>query len=178
MICLDRTDSYRMSLIGSSNFDIRSFELNFENFVTFATKGTLADLGPFTSADDGFDGGAYYQRAFDAFAVDGTQYALPESYSTVLLFYNQEIFDAAGLDYPTDGWTWDDERSAAEALAATGDGVWGHFAGVHYWEFYKAAFQNGCSFFGDGGAVTVTGWKLPSLCGTSGDTAHFNAYEV
>ena len=132
-----------------------AFELNFENFVTFASKDALADLGPLTAADSDFDGAAYYQRAFEAFAVDGTQYALPESYSTVLLFYNKGLFDSAGVDYPTDDWTWAEERAAAEALAASSDDVWGHFAGVHYWEFYKTASQNGCSFFGDDGSVNV-----------------------
>ncbi|MEA2026492.1 MAG: sugar ABC transporter substrate-binding protein, partial [Chloroflexota bacterium] len=132
-----------------------AFELNFENFVTFASKDVLADLGPMIEADDSVDTDAYYQKAFDAFALDGAQYGLPESYSTVLLFYNKALFDAAGLDYPTDDWTWADERAAAEAIAATGDDVWGHFAGVHYWEFYKAAAQNGCGFFADDGSVTV-----------------------
>lgn len=132
-----------------------AFELNFESFVTFATKGTLADLGPLTNADQEFDGAAYYQPAFDAFAVDGTQYALPESYSTVMLFFNKDIFDALGLDYPTDDWTWTDERATAETIAASADDVWGFFAGVHYWEFYKAAWQSGCPFFGDDGSVQV-----------------------
>jgi len=132
-----------------------AFELNFENFVTFANKGTLADLGPMIEADSDLDTSAYYQKAFDAFSVDGTQYGLPESYSTVLLFYNQDVFDELGLEYPTDDWTWDDERAAAEAIAASGDDIWGHFAGVHFWEFYKAAAQNGCDFFGADGAVTV-----------------------
>ena len=131
-----------------------AFELNFENFVSFASKGALADLDQLIAADAGFDGGAYYQRAFDAFSVDGVQYGLPASYSTVLLFYNKNLFDKAGLDYPTDDWTWADERTAAEALDAIGDDVWGHFAGVHYWEFYKAAAQNGCNFF-TGDQVTV-----------------------
>jgi multiple sugar transport system substrate-binding protein len=130
-----------------------AFELNFENFVSFATKGTLADLGPLAAADPDFDAGAYYGPAYDAFGLDGVQYGLPESYSTVLLFFNKELFDAAGIDYPTDDWNWADERSAAETIAATGDNVWGFFAGVHYWEFYKAAFQNGCPFFGDDGSV-------------------------
>lgn len=132
-----------------------AFELNFENFVTFASKGTLADLGPMIEADPELDTDAYYQKAFDAFSVDGTQYGLPESYSTVLLFYNQDVFDELGLDYPTDDWTWADERAAAEAIAASGDDIWGHFAGVHFWEFYKAAAQNGCDFFADDGSVTV-----------------------
>lgn len=133
-----------------------AFELNFENFVSFASKGVLADLGPLTAADSDFDGAAYYQRAFDAFAVDGTQYALPESYSTVMLFYNKDLFDQAGIAYPNDNWTWTDERAAAEAINALGDDVWGSFAGVHFWEFYKAAAQSGCSFF-TGDQVTVNG---------------------
>jgi multiple sugar transport system substrate-binding protein len=132
-----------------------AFELNFENFVTFASKGVLADLGPMIETDDGVDTDAYYQKAFDAFALDGAQYGLPASYSTVLLFYNKALFDAAGLDYPTDDWTWADERAAAEAIAATGDDVWGQFAPIQYWEFYKTAAQNGCGFFGDDGSVTV-----------------------
>jgi len=132
-----------------------AFELNFENFVAFANKGTLADLGPMMATDEALDTEAYYQKAFDAFSVDGTQYGLPESYSTVLLFYNKALFDAAGVDYPTDDWTWADERAAAEAIAATGDDVWGHHAGVQFWEFYKTAWQNGCGFFGDDGSVTL-----------------------
>jgi len=132
-----------------------AFELNFENFVTFANKGVLANLGPMMAADEGLDTEAYYQKAFDAFSVDGTQYGLPESYSTVLLFYNKGVFDELGLEYPTDDWTWADERAAAEAIAASGDDIWGHFAGVHYWEFYKAAAQNGCDFFAEDGGVTV-----------------------
>jgi multiple sugar transport system substrate-binding protein len=32
------------------------------------------------------------------------------------LYYNKDHFDAAGLEYPTDEWTWDDLRAAAEAL--------------------------------------------------------------
>lgn len=131
-----------------------AFELNFENFVSFASKGALADLSGLIAGDGELDPAAYYQRALDAFAVDGSQYALPESYSTVLSFYNKDLFDQAGIAYPTDDWTWADERAAAETLAGLGDDVWGHFAGVHFWEFYKTAAQNGCQFFTDG-EVTV-----------------------
>lgn len=127
-----------------------AFELNFENFVAFASKGALADLGSFVQADETFNVSAYYPRAFQAFSLEGTQYALPESYSTVLLFYNKELFERAGLAPPTDDWTWADERAAAERLRALGSDTWGFFAGVHYWEFYKTAAQNGCSFFTDG----------------------------
>lgn len=131
-----------------------AFELNYESFVDFASKGTLADLGAMMANDQALDPSVYYQRALEAFNLGGTQYGLPESYSTVLLFYNKDLFDQAGLDYPTEDWTWAEEKAAAKALAALGDDIWGFFAGIHFWEFYKTAAQNGCSFFTDG-QVTV-----------------------
>ena len=39
------------------------------------------------------------------------------------LQYNKAMFDAAGIAYPDDTWTWDDLRAAAEALTGeTADG--------------------------------------------------------
>lgn len=128
-----------------------AFELNFENFVAFAQNGTLADLGPFMADDAELDTSAYYQPALNAFAIDGTQYGLPESYSTVVLFYNKELFDRAGIDYPTDDWTWDDERAAAEAIAAVVESdEFPVYFPIQFWEFYKTAAQNGCTLFTNG----------------------------
>jgi multiple sugar transport system substrate-binding protein len=131
-----------------------AFEVNYENFVSLASRDALADLGPFIAGDDTFDPGMYYPRAYEAFARDGSQYGLPASYSTVLLYYNKDLFDAAGVDYPTADWTWDDERAAAEQLTDPDNGVWGFFAGIQFWEFYKTAAQNGCDIL-DGDAVTI-----------------------
>lgn len=128
-----------------------AFEVNYENFLSFAAAGTLADVGALSGdADDS----VYYQDAFDAFSFEGSQYALPESYSTVVLFFNKELFAAAGIDEPTDDWTWADESEAAAAIAALDDDTFGFFAGIQFWEFYKTAGQNGCNFF-EGDAVTI-----------------------
>ncbi|MGW6285534.1 ABC transporter substrate-binding protein [Streptomyces sp. NPDC055107] len=53
----------------------------------------------------------------DAGKINGTQYGLPFVASTRLLFYNEKLFDQAGLDAPE---TWDDIRSDAAALKAEG----------------------------------------------------------
>ncbi|MFJ9111637.1 ABC transporter substrate-binding protein [Streptomyces sp. NPDC102283] len=53
----------------------------------------------------------------DAGKINGTQYGLPFVASTRLLFYNEKLFDQAGLDAPE---TWDDIRSDAAALRAKG----------------------------------------------------------
>jgi multiple sugar transport system substrate-binding protein len=130
-------------IVGGAAPDV--FELNYENFVAFAANGTLLDLSGKISTD-----APYYPRALEAFQYDGTQYALPASFSTVLLFYNQDLFDAAGIDYPAADWTWDDAMTAAKAIRALDSDTWGIFSPIQFWEFYKKAAQNGeCKFFND-----------------------------
>jgi len=124
-----------------------AFELNYENFVSYADAGVLMDLE--SAAPDVVDATAYYQGAYDAFSYDGVQYGLPGSFSVVVLFYNRDLFDAAGLDYPDETWTWDDELAAAEALTDSAAGVWGDFQPVQFFEFYKVLAQNGGSFFNE-----------------------------
>jgi len=129
-----------------------AFELNYENFVTYASKGTLLDL---TSAVDADTSARYYPEALKAFQLDGKQFGLPASFSNVVLFYNKDLFDAAGVAYPTSDWTWADEQAAAEKLTDKDKGVWGEYAPISFFEFYKTAAQNGCSFFGADGSVTI-----------------------
>jgi multiple sugar transport system substrate-binding protein len=116
------------------------FELNYENFVTFASRGTLM---PMAELLEGNPAGTFYPAALEAFSYDGVQYGLPITFSTVVLFYNKDLFDAAGVAYPSDEWTWDDVIAAAQALNDPESRVWGIYQPVQFWEFYKAAAQAG-----------------------------------
>lgn len=118
------------------------FELNYESFVSYAANGVLLDLSDYLSGE-----APYYPRALEAFQYDGTQYALPETFSTVLLFYNKDLFDQAGLDYPTPDWTWDDAIAAGEAITNLPGDIWGLYSPIQFWEFYKKAGQSNCQFF-------------------------------
>ena len=60
-----------------------------------------------------------------AFTADGQFYCPPKDFSTLALEYNTEMFDAAGLEYPTADWTWDDLRNAAEKLTTEDKSVYG-----------------------------------------------------
>lgn len=50
--------------------------------------------------------------------ADGDLYAMPYAWVGSLLYYNKTMFDAAGLEYPTDEWTYDDMWAAAEKLTS------------------------------------------------------------
>lgn len=123
-----------------------TFELNYENFVTYARGGALLDLSPFVT-DGSIDPARYFPLALDGFTESGIQYGLPATFSDVVLIYNKALFDAAGLDYPTADWTWVDEQVAADALTDPAAGVFGNYQPVSFHEFYKALAQTGGSFF-------------------------------
>lgn len=65
----------------------------------------------------------HYESLLEAFTYNGTLYCAPKDFSIMALQYNKDMFDAAGLAYPDETWTWDDLRAAAEALTGeTADG--------------------------------------------------------
>ncbi|CAN5284939.1 sugar ABC transporter substrate-binding protein [soil metagenome] len=120
------------------------FDIEYSNYTQYQANGVLA---PIEVANPD----AYKQSLLEAYATDGTQYALPSSFSDVVLYYNKDLFDAAGLDYPTSDWTWADEKKAAEALTDQAAGVWGDHQPVSFYEYYKALAQNGGKFLNDDG---------------------------
>jgi|LGOV01.1.fsa_nt_gb multiple sugar transport system substrate-binding protein len=126
-----------------------TFELNYENFVTYASKGTLYNMEAMILADKEFDSNVFNETALNAFKYEGSQYGLVESFSNVVMFYNKDLFDEAGVGYPQDSWTWEDELEAAQKLTNADTGVWGTFAPIQFWEFYKTIEQNGGKIFND-----------------------------
>lgn len=125
------------------------FELNYENFVTYADKGLLLDLSPIMKADSSLDPAIYYPRAMQAFNYNSMQLGLPATFSTVVLYYNKDMFDKAGVAYPTKDWTWKEAVEAGKKLENRQEGIYGLYSGIQFWEFYKKAAQNNCKFFSD-----------------------------
>lgn len=120
------------------------FDIEYATYPTYQSAGAFAAL-------EGVDTSVYRGDVAAAYQTDGVSYALPTSFSTVVLYFNKDLFDAAGLDYPTSDWTWADEKAAAEALTDAGAGVWGDYQPISYYEFYKALVQAGGQFLSDDG---------------------------
>lgn len=126
-----------------------TFELNYENFVTYASKNALYDMDTLMKSDAEFDPSVFNETALNAFRLNGKQYGLVESFSNVVMFYNKDLFDAAGVAYPDPSWTWEDELAAAQKLTNKDAGVWGSYSPIQFWEFYKTIEQNGGKIFND-----------------------------
>lgn len=119
------------------------FDLNYENFVTFASRGTLLGLDNFLRQDAALRSNTFYPAALNAFQYNNVQFGLPITFSTVVLFYNKDLFDKAGVAYPTAAWTWKNVLDAANKLTNPAQRIWGVYQPVQFWEFYKVAAQAG-----------------------------------
>lgn len=72
-------------------------------------------------AGTGTEKADFIPALIDAFTFDGQVYGIPKDFNSLGLFYNKDLFAAAGLDEPTDDWTWEDLKAAAAALTDTSD---------------------------------------------------------
>ncbi len=77
----------------------------------------LLKLDDYIEADDAIDMNNYYQDIVQLYTrSDGAHFAIPKDYDTIALWYNKEMFDAEGLEYPDNNWTWEDLYEAAAKL--------------------------------------------------------------
>jgi multiple sugar transport system substrate-binding protein len=89
-----------------------------EFFPAWANAGYMLDLRPYVEAD--LDQGtiddwskAQYRALF---TQDGKQFALPKYHGGLALYFNKDLFDSAGVEYPTYDWTHDDYLAAMQKL--------------------------------------------------------------
>lgn len=147
-------DKLVTNLIGGEKIDI--YDGNVSEYYNFATKGMYEPLNKYYEKD-GFDVNQMGESTVEMSKIDGQLYSLPYIKSKFVLYYNKNLFDAAGVSYPTDDWTWTDFRSAAKQLTSGegADKIWG--CTMPDWVCTWAAYatQNGAKFMKDD--------KIPNL---------------
>ena len=87
--------------------------------------------------------------------IEGKTWGIPFQRSTIVAYYNKDLFRAAGLDPEAPPASWDDLISAGKAL--TKDGTYGLMipsTGYPYWMFQALAIQNGKEVMSDDGLTT------------------------
>jgi multiple sugar transport system substrate-binding protein len=115
------------------------FNMSQDRFYFYADNGALLDLQPYWD-EYGVDTTVWGTGLVDPYrwGEAGDLYAGPVNWDTIAIYYNKDMFDAAGLEYPTADWTWDDFAVAAEALTDADNDVYG---ALPYLEF-QAGYPN------------------------------------
>ncbi len=107
---------------GGSIADV--FWINGVNITKYARGGILMGIDDYI-ADSELDLSNYPEALVGMYNIDGVQYAIPKDFDTIGVWYNKELFDEAGVDYPTDDWSWDDMVDKSIALTKDDGSVYG-----------------------------------------------------
>ncbi len=92
------------------------FNMSQDHFGYFADNNAVLDLQPYFDAD-AINTGVWSPGMVDPYRLDNFHlYAGPVNWDTVVVFYNKDLLDAAGLPYPTAAWTWNDFEDYAARL--------------------------------------------------------------
>jgi multiple sugar transport system substrate-binding protein len=78
-------------------------------------RGCWENLDPYIEAS-GYDLNDYWPGLLESAKYQGSVYGLPRDIEVNIIYYNKDLFDAAGVAYPSEDWTWDDFLAVAEKL--------------------------------------------------------------
>lgn len=96
--------------------------MNYRRYANFAANELLEPLGPYLNDSELIQPADFFPITLEAFTWQGTVMCIPQNISSLVVYYNEDLFDAAAVPYPADDWTWEDFLSAALALTQDTDG--------------------------------------------------------
>jgi multiple sugar transport system substrate-binding protein len=96
--------------------------MNYRRFSPYAAKGALESLDPYLAKSALISPQDFYPTALDAFGWQGKIMCIPQNLSSLVVYYNKNLFDQANLPYPKNDWNWDEFLEDAQALTRDLDG--------------------------------------------------------
>lgn len=108
--------SSKLNQMVSTGDDSADIYVIWENDIAnFAKAGGIIPMDDYLKSSS-IQTGDFIDAVSSLSAGLGGTYGLPWCAATELLFYNKDMFDAAGIPYPGNDWSYEDYKSAAEKL--------------------------------------------------------------
>ncbi len=139
------------------------FSMDAPLYLDYQSRGVLLNLQPYMDAES-FDLSDYYEVSLQCYQTEDGYYGLPRDVQPIVMYYNKDMFDAAGVAYPDETWTWETlvEEGQKLTLDTDGDGITDQYAlWADLWdmELYwgAAVWQNGGEILGEDFSKTLLG---------------------
>lgn len=113
-----------------TDFDVVTIK-DVPGYATLVQKNAIISLDEYIKADN--VDLTKFSGATDQVTVDGSLYELPFRNDFWVVFYNKDIFDAAGVAYPTNDMTWAEYDELARSVTDTTFGAQVYGAHYHTW---------------------------------------------
>jgi ABC-type glycerol-3-phosphate transport system substrate-binding protein len=153
---------------------------NADLYVTpFARGGISIDMEPLALADPTFDLSDVYPNMLGLSRVDGQGiYMIPSSYDVVTMYYNKDLFAAAGAPLPTADSTWDEIIASCVKIRETTQAYCIPYSDARWWAVYVPWIvgYGGQVLSDDGKTVMLS--SPESLAGLQAYTDMWTKYDI
>lgn len=101
----------KLHLLFASNTAPDVLFINNQYLPVYANTGVLENLAGY-----GFELDDFYSKSVEALSWEDKNYGIPRDMSNLVIYYNKEIFDDAGIPYPNNNWTVEEFLSIAKGI--------------------------------------------------------------
>ena len=92
------------------------FLINYREYAQFVVRDAVEPIEQLM-VDQDVDLADYYEQSLEAFTFNGTLQCMPQNISSLVVYYNTDLFDRAGIKPPRSGWSFDEFRRTAMTLS-------------------------------------------------------------
>ncbi len=116
--------------------------------------GILA-TGTVLPLNDVVDTEPFIDTLMEPFTLDGQVYGIPKDFNTLAVFYNEDLFDEAGVDYPNENDTWESFAEKLRGVSELGNDVEGACVVADLARMGPFAFAEGWQTFSEDGSTNL-----------------------
>ena len=146
-IASNYTDKMRANVAAGTVPDVFYFQPNMAT--EYIPAGKTLNLSPYMARDH-VSTSEYYSSLLSPFSCkNGEVFGLPKDWNSLGVFYNKQMFQAAGIPFPTANWTWSDMQNDAKKLTKPGNAG----SAVYGLTLAPDASRWGAFLFANGGSV-------------------------
>lgn len=127
----DYTNKLTVDLNGGAAPDVFLIK-DADTSYSLANKKQLEDLSTYIA--DGDVDLSVFNGLDENFVFDGVQAALPFRTDYYVIYYNKDIFDAAGIEYPSNDMTWEEFEALSKELTSGEGSEKKYGAHFHTWQ--------------------------------------------
>src|SRR5690606_36849859 len=102
------------------------------------------------------DTSPFIDSLMDVYTVDGEVYRIPKDFNTLAVFYNEDLFDEAGVEYPNADDDWNTFKEKLAAVSELGDSVYDACIPADFSRLGAFAYANGWTPFTADGRVDLS----------------------
>ena len=104
-------------------------------YIPVETAPGIIATGKVLPLDGLVDTEPFIDSLVEAYTVDGQIYGIAKDFNTLAMFYNKDLFDEAGVEYPSDSETWETLAEKLRGVSALDPEVYGACFNASYDRF-------------------------------------------